>query len=215
MKIYIGPYKNWIGPYQIAEKLLFWLDPNHDRVFELGTWLAETPQGKPTLLARACNWVERHRKRTTLIRIDHWDTWNMDHTLALIALPMLRQLQESKHGAPYVDDADVPEHLRSTSAAAKENDWDVDEHHFARWDWVMAEMIFAFECELDDSWQEKYWRTKPELDLESRPEDAGQAATPVRWKTQGDCDHEGLAQEQQRIDNGFRLFGRYYQALWD
>jgi hypothetical protein len=128
---------------------------------------------------------------------------------------MLRQLQESKHGAPYVEDADVPEHLRSTSAAAKENDWDVDEHHFARWDWVMAEMIFAFECELDDSWQDKYWRTKPELDLAPRPEDAGQTATPVRWKTLGDCDHEGLAQEQQRIDNGFRLFGRYYQALWD
>ncbi len=24
MKIYIGPYKNWVGPYQIAEALCFW-----------------------------------------------------------------------------------------------------------------------------------------------------------------------------------------------
>ena len=25
MKIYIGPYKSWIGPYQIAEALCFWV----------------------------------------------------------------------------------------------------------------------------------------------------------------------------------------------
>jgi len=26
MKINIGPYINYLGPYQIAEKLLFWMD---------------------------------------------------------------------------------------------------------------------------------------------------------------------------------------------
>lgn len=24
MKVKIGPYKNWFGPYQLAEKLCFW-----------------------------------------------------------------------------------------------------------------------------------------------------------------------------------------------
>ena len=48
------------------------------------------------------------------VHIDRWDTWSMDYTLAHIVLPMLRQLKETKHGSPEVDDADVPEELRST-----------------------------------------------------------------------------------------------------
>ena len=37
------------------------------------------------------------------IQIDRYDTWNMDHTLALIVLPMLKQLKKEKHGSPMVD----------------------------------------------------------------------------------------------------------------
>lgn len=44
----------------------------------------------------------------------------------------------------------------STSAPPKKNEWDTDENHFKRWDWIMVEMIFAFECKLDDTWQEKF-----------------------------------------------------------
>jgi len=31
MKVYIGPYKNWFGPYQLAEKLCFWVKPVTDK----------------------------------------------------------------------------------------------------------------------------------------------------------------------------------------
>jgi hypothetical protein len=31
MKVYIGPYKNWFGPYQLAEKLCFWAKPVTDK----------------------------------------------------------------------------------------------------------------------------------------------------------------------------------------
>ena len=58
-------------------------------------------------------WLDR-RTQKVKVRIDEWDTWSMDSTLALIILPMLKQLQETKHGAPLVDDADVPKRLRST-----------------------------------------------------------------------------------------------------
>jgi hypothetical protein len=64
--------------------------------------------------------------------------------------------QKKKHGAPFVDDEDVPDHLKSTAAPAKENEWDTDANHFARWDWVLDEMIFAFECKTDDSWEEAF-----------------------------------------------------------
>ena len=35
MKVKIGPYKNWFGPYQLAEKILFWKDPNDPIVCKL------------------------------------------------------------------------------------------------------------------------------------------------------------------------------------
>ena len=63
-------------------------------------------------------------ERKIVIHIDDYDTWSMDHTLAPIIAPMLKQLKATKHGAPFVDDEDVPEHLRSTNAKPKENKWD-------------------------------------------------------------------------------------------
>lgn len=41
MYVKIGKYPEWIGPYQIAEKLLFWLDKYEDRrVHKFGEFLA-------------------------------------------------------------------------------------------------------------------------------------------------------------------------------
>jgi hypothetical protein len=191
MKIYIGPYRNWIGPYQIAEKILFWMDKAKDsRVHNFGEWLA-----KSDTLCRICEWTYSKKKRKTKIRIDKYDTWNMDHTLALIVLPMLKQLRDTKHGSPLVDDEDVPEHYRSTVAEPKENEWDSDSNFFKRWDWVLEEMIYAFEKELDEEWEMEIYKREPE-----------------GW------DDEKFAERkiiQDRIANGFRLFGKYYQGLWD
>lgn len=120
------------------------------------------------------------------VHIDPWDTWSMDYTLAPIILPMLVQLKAEKHGSPNVDDEDVPEHLRSTSAPPKENEWDTDDNWHKRWDWVMDEMIYSFDCKANKD--EVYMR----IDDRSEQE-----------------------KEQKRISNGFRLFGKYYEGLWD
>jgi len=153
---------------------------------------------------------DSNKERKVDIRIDKWDTWNMDTTLALIIVPMLKQLKENKHGAPYVEMEDVPEHLRTE----KPDDYSVDEKHFERWDWVLDEMLFAFESKLTD-WQEQFWKTHPKLDLSDHPEDEGKDFTPVRWLDEGECDWDGMQEYEARIQNGFRLFGKYYQHLWD
>ena len=135
------------------------------------------------------NYTDDGEDQVVEVQIDPWDTWSMDYTLAYIVLPMLRQLKETKHGAPSVDDEDVPEDLRSTSAPPKENEWDTDEFHFDRWDWVLDEMIYAFDCKANKD--EVYMR----FDI----------------KTERDA----MEKEQKRISNGFRLFGKYYENLWD
>ena len=228
MRVKIGPYKNFIGPYQIAECLCFWAKPEQDKhgfkhkpdwVHDFGTWLAEKQDGSETLLARFCKWVESKRKRTVKVKIDPWDTWSMDHTLAYIILPMLRQLKATKHGAPFVDDEDVPSPLRSTAPGAKdrcEEDWDLDDNFFLRWDWIIGEIIFAFEHKLDDTWEDKFFTG--EWDMKTVPVD-NKGEELYTWEP-GErhtykCDYEGMKAVQDRIQNGFRLFGKYYSALWD
>ena len=84
-------------------------------------------------------------ERKVEIQIDDYDSWNCDHTISLIALPLLKQLKEQKQGAPWVDDEDVPEELRSTSAKPKENEYDIDEFHFARWEYVLDCILWSLE----------------------------------------------------------------------
>lgn len=218
MRVKIGNYPNWIGPYQIAEKLLFWLDRHEDeRVHKFGNWLAGGDD-KDSLLAKFCNWIQSKKKRKVVIHLDRWDTWNMDSTLALIILPMLRQLKAAQHGCGFVEDADVPMFLRSTSAPAKENDWDIDANHFKRWDWVMGELIWTFEqMHPDCDWSAQYH--SGEYDVKWIPNEVdGKVVTRTMEKGLLDThvfDAEGHQKHQDRITNGLKLFGKYYQNLWD
>lgn len=228
MKVKIGKYTTWVGPYQIADLLCFWVKPvvdeygmksKPDWVHKFGTWLAENRDGTDSWITRACQWVESKKSRQIYVKIDRWDTWGMDHTLALIVLPMLKQLQATKHGAPFVSDEDVPEHLRSTSTKPTEKSWDTDANHFLRWDWVLNEMIFAFNCKCDDSWQEKY--RSGNIDMKTEACEWDETGKPTMYQMVSgpndtyECDYEGMAVEQARITNGFRLFGKYYENLWD
>jgi hypothetical protein len=157
-------------------------------------------------------WIYNHtinlyldrKQRRVKIRIDNYDTWNMDGTLSLIILPMLKQLKETKHGAPYVDDKDVPKELKSTSAPPKENEYDVDDNHFKRWDWVLDEMIWAFEQKCRDDWESDYYK------MEEGAGDGFPGGYKLVWE-----DPEGRKAHQKRISNGLKLFGKYYEGLWD
>ena len=144
MKVYIGPYKTWWGPYQIAD-LLQKVGISEERCDKIGEWLAET------WLMDFCNWVESKKKRKIKIKIDYYDVWSMDHTLSLIILPMLKLLKEKKHGSPCVDDSDVPEELRSYNAPPiDKNMGEVDELFHKRWEWVLDQMIWSFEHKVKD-----------------------------------------------------------------
>lgn len=219
MRVKIGPYKNWVGPYQIAEKLLFWMDKDKDdRVHKFGEWLAENSKGEQTWLSKLCHWIDSKRKRNVKVHIDHWDTWNMDGTLSLIVLPMLKQLNEKKHGAPYVDDEDVPEgmNLRSTEASAKTNEYETDDNHFKRWDWVMNELIWTFEqLHPDSDWEAQYHSGQSDIQFipcKDNPEFSEMVRGPNDTHK---FDIEGHTKHNARIDNGLRLFGKYFRAMWD
>ena len=246
MKVYLSkPRNHWISPYTMLDYVFFWTDwskCSRDKGLQrtLDDLEAVKAGGKSSYVehpawvekwsdhlvpvSQAIQWVwDRVHPEIKVIKIDHWDTWSMDCTLSPIILPMLKQLKEVKHGSPFVDDEDVPEHLRSTAAPPKENEWDTDENHFKRWDWAMDEMIFAFECKVDDSWEDAF--REGDIDLLWVPVDKDGNQVPKGEhkyyemkdgpKNTYKCDYEGMKKVEARIQNGFRLFGKYYQALWD
>ncbi len=214
MKVYKSNYRNhWISPYKILEKVFFWREIDYDEPL-IDKW-----SNRLLPFSKAYQAVmDFIHPKIDYVKIDRYDTWSMDHTLADIILPMLKQLNTEKHGAPHVDDEDVPMELQSWTSPAKD-EYDTDGHHFARWDYVLNEMIFAFECKVDDTWQEKF--SSGVSDMKSVPCEWDADGKPTLYTfEQGPnhtykCDYEGMAEVQKRITNGYRLFGRYYEALWD
>ena len=237
MKVYISGYRDhWFSPYTWLDYAFFWTDwskcsrdrrirslEEESKYIERPEW-ADRWADRLEPVSKGIMWVlDRVHPKIEYVKIDRYDTWSMDYTLAPIILPMLKQLQKTKHGSPGVDDEDVPEELKSTSAPPKENEWDTDENWFKRWDWVLDEMIFAFECKVDDSWEEAFrsgvhdYITVP-VDRDGNEVPKGEHKF---WqmrdgpKNTYKCDYDGMRVVEARIQNGFRLFGKYYQALWD
>ena len=120
MKIYINKYRDhWLSPYTILEKVYYWSEIDYDEP------VIEKWSDRLLPISKAIQKVlDFVHPKINYVKIDRWDTWSMDHTLAEIVLPMLKQLKKDKHGAPLVDDEDVPEELKSTSAQPRENEWD-------------------------------------------------------------------------------------------
>ena len=200
MKVYISNYRNhWLSPYTILEKIFFWREIDYDEpLIERWNYRLE-----PVCMALQ-RVLDAVHPRINYVKIDRWDSWSADHMLSHIILPLLQQLRLTKNGAPFVDDEDVPEHLRSTEAPPKQNAWDVDDHHFARWDWVLDEMIWAFSRRCDEDDEDKFYDHS-----ECSNSDFMESVSKLK------VDREGLRLHQARRANGFRLFGKYYQNLWD
>ena len=202
MKVYINNYKNhWISPYTILEKIYFWREIDYDEP------VIEKLSSILNPICSAIQWLwDKLDRKIDYVKVDRWDTWSMDSTLAHIILPMLKQLHSTKHGAPFVNDDDVPMSLKSTMAPPRDNEWDTDDNYFRRWDYVLDEMIFAFEHLVDDSWEEEFW---------SGEHGTGKNIDEQIKTSTREWNKEGQKLVEDRINNGLMLFGKYYRALWD
>lgn len=203
MKVYIGPptdrlicdlharfmnrrygYLGWHSSVTLFEKFLEWLEDKIQSFYNIFNWI----------------WFDR-RKQKIKVRIDEWDTWGMDYTLTLLIIPMLKQLQATKHGSANVDIEDTPKHLHPPEDKRDLKVGETDSKFHERWDWVLNELIWTFEQLRDDDWQEKYIKFKDSDNLLNFE---------IDYK-----DEIGYNKHQERINNGLRLFGKYYTNLWD
>lgn len=200
MKVDIGPYLDYLGPYQLAQKILFFMDKESDRVHAFGAFL-----DKPWLADFLQKRYDK-RKRRIVVKIDKYDTWSADSTLAYIIHPLLVQLKEQSHGYFFVDDEDVPDELKSTSAPP-------DEEHESGWDslaqarctYALDQMIYSF-SRYNDDWESKFFEHPKESTADR--DDIMARVAEIKY------DEEGLTKERAKIHNGIRLFGKYYNHLW-
>lgn len=142
------------------------------------------------------------RPRKIVVEYDKYDTWGLDHTLALIILPGLKQLYATNHGFFTVDPSDIPEEFGDQ----------------ARYRWVMEEMIWAFEQILEpQEFTSGNWdMTWKSVDEDSTPNPEGKWREMVKGPNHTfTVDTEAENAYNDRIANGLRLFGKYYRGLWD
>jgi len=135
--------------------------------------------------------IGKEYDRTVFIHVDDYDAWEAYHTIATIIVPILKRLRYIKIGSGFVENKDVPEKLR----APKDFDFnsgEMDKHFHSRFSYVLDEMIWAFEQELTDwdlefseKYHERYWENFEYLE------------------------------HVKRMENGRRLFAKYFQNLWD
>jgi hypothetical protein len=244
MKVHIGPYREWLGPYQLAEKICFWVKPVKGEhgfptkpkwVHKFGEWLAHgsiLPEERvgeeffvvdsrsKTRLYKFLLWISSKKKSNINVHIDEWDCWSMDITLGHIIRPMLYKMRECKRGSPFVLDEDVPEHLRSTavrSLTQEEKDTGhTDENYHARWEWVLDEMIFAFdslEGGPNQDWEDQFTTGEYDFRFKKISEDGTSMLVQGPNHT-AETNWEARKKYAERVQNGFSLFGKYYQSLW-
>lgn len=203
MKVYIGPYNKFWTLYELLQ-LLPILERDRDAIYDFL---------ENSRIHKFLNWFNSFRNRTEYIRIDRYDTWNLDHSLGLIILPALKQLKDQKQGYPLVKDEDVPEELRSTNASPKENEWDWDDNAEKRWDWVIDQMIWSFQQLMDDNWEEQFHSGTMDHVWE-KCENSNLSELKHGPNHTHKFDAEGYKAYSARIDNGLKLFGLYYRCLW-
>jgi hypothetical protein len=125
------------------------------------------------------------------VKIHNYDVWSLDHTLAHIIHPALVKLKDCKQGAPSVPNEFVPDHLKATDEELRlyKEEGLTDDKFFERFDYVLDEMIYAFSTKLDDNYEDQFYNGEH-------------------------LDYEACKADAERVEQGFRLFGIFYNSLW-
>jgi hypothetical protein len=195
MKVNIGPYRDYVSAYTISNTIFFWVDKramdwdddylkrwDAQACEKFGDWL-----NNQEWLVNFLNWIDKYKTRKVDVRIDPYDTWSMDHTLALIVHPMLVQLKAANHGYFSSDPEDAPQIGKGEETDYGGN----DTLALDRYNWIMDEMIWTFE-QLSHGDELTFYNSEKDF-----------------------YDIDAARAHDERIANGLRLFGKYFRALWD
>lgn len=152
MRIKIRKPTSYFGCYHLANLLLSWA-VKEETVDKVAEWLEhgcvlppldtnnmhEIREQPRTRLARFFDWVHNKRNNRNTIKIEPWDTWSLDVTLAHIIVPALKQLRDRSYSFALVDDEDVPEEIRSNLTEEEKSQGVTTDNCEKKWNWVLKQ----------------------------------------------------------------------------
>lgn len=206
MRVYIGKYKYPLSTYKFGLFLKEKLGLSENTVDSIVS---------PIQKVLNFIWNDRgEQNQKVKVEIDDYDVWGASSTLAYIIHPVLVKLKEVKHGVPITDFEDAPEYLRPSKEEINSlEEWETDSLLFDRWDWILDEMIYAFKMQ-NINWEHDFYSGEHDIQFVAT-EDPNFSEMVRGPKDTFKVDNEGIKEVQDRINNGLRLFGKYYGALWD
>ena len=167
-----------------------------------------------------------NKSRKQEVHVERYDTYSMDHTLALIILPMLVQLKETKHGVQieFTDPGGADYDAQDSFDFYKETHNDAFNQKAEMWDDVLDKMIWSFQELLDEDYDSKYHHGKMQHEWKELDETELNPLTGKKEKMfqmvdknpdEHWYDYVGHQEHEARIREGLELFGKHFRSLWD
>lgn len=160
------------------------------------------------------------------ITVHRYDTYSLDHTLALIILPALIQLKETKHGVPgeFAEVGGEDYSHQDSFDFYKETHSESFEEKCKKWDEILDKMIWSFQQIALEDVDDKYYHGVAlfdwiKTDVKYPNPISGQMEETYQMVDKNPNDHwydsVGHRLHEERIREGLELFGKYYRDLWD
>lgn len=214
MKVDIGPYPNPMTTRRIVCDYLErmygedWYDVKPHQYVWVDHIVIGVLEGFEKYILEPLNKI--FCKRRIKVKYHNYDTWSLDSTLSLIILPGLKQLKATNHGYASVDNEDLP------TACLK------DASGEERWEWVMDEMIWAFNEIANDYPEEETFYSGVHDIVWTKVNSQGDEDPNGTYRRMDNgpnhtfsVDFEARKAYDDRIQRGLILFGKYYRNLWD
>lgn len=214
MKVYMGPYVSWWTSRVFRD----YMDKKYNYDWDEATtpfekFLDKLEDALQWIYSNTANRIFSRMKRKIKVKIHDYDVWGLDNTLAHIILPALKLLKENKHGCPFTDREDAPADPIYDDEPGKE---DYNSGYAPeRWQYIIGEMIHAFECEVDEDWEDKFH--SGHFDMQWKKDDENSKFSTMYYGPNHThkFDREAYEKAWDRRKNGLRLFAKYYHSLWD
>jgi hypothetical protein len=164
------------------------------------------------------------KERRINVEIERFDTWSLDHTLALIILPALIQLKHTKHGVPsnFVNDSAEDYHSQATFEFMKDDKDEVFQKGCDKWEETLDKMIWSFQQIVFEDYDSKYHHG--DMKIGWKPISVPHPITGIVEEMHEMVDENpgehwydivGHQLHEERIQEGLELFGKHLRDLWD
>lgn len=185
MKIKIRKYIEIWNIYTFVDKICIFFNVEDDKVIEIFNKIEEIKW-----LERFNDFInnlnEKINSKKDTIKIDEWDVWNLDITLAKIIYPALLEYKRQ-----------------------------IDVYHESTDEFIEAldKMIFSFKV-LNEDWEQQFYSEIE--NNENKPlyetDDNGYI---VKINKFFNYDEKGYNAYKDKINEGLKLFGEKYMSLWN